>query len=61
MNICFFNRSYWPEAGATGRLLAQLAEDLVGVHGCDVTVVAGRPVEIAAQQESFRLKAEATE
>jgi putative colanic acid biosynthesis glycosyltransferase WcaI len=48
VRIAFFNRSYWPEAGATGRLLAQLAEDLVSRHGCDVTVVAGRPIEQAA-------------
>jgi colanic acid biosynthesis glycosyl transferase WcaI len=42
--VCFFNRSYWPDAGATGQLLAELAEDLAGRHGFDVTVVAGFPL-----------------
>ena len=42
MNICFFNRSYWPDQAATGQLLTELAEDLVGRHGCAVSVVAGR-------------------
>jgi len=42
MNVCFFNRSYWPDQAATGQLLTELAEDLVSVHGCDVSVVAGR-------------------
>ena len=26
---CYFNRSYWPDTGATGQLLTELAEDLV--------------------------------
>jgi colanic acid biosynthesis glycosyl transferase WcaI len=42
MHICFFNRSYWPDQAATGQLLTELAEDLVALHGCRVTVVAGR-------------------
>jgi glycosyltransferase involved in cell wall biosynthesis len=41
--VCFFNRSYWPDTGATGQLLTELAEDLVRDHGFDVTVVAGAP------------------
>jgi glycosyltransferase involved in cell wall biosynthesis len=44
MNLCFFNRSYWPDQAATGQLLTELAEDLVSRHGCHVTVVAGRPL-----------------
>lgn len=44
MNVCFFNRSYWPDFGATGQLLTELAEDLVAHHGCDVTVVTGYPL-----------------
>ena len=44
MNICFFNRSYWPDQAATGQFLTELAEDLVNRHGCDVSVVAGRPL-----------------
>ena len=44
MRVCFFNRSYWPDFGATGQLLTELAEDLVAYHGCEVTVVAGYPL-----------------
>ena len=29
-----FNRSYWPDQAATGQLLTELAEDLVGRYGC---------------------------
>ena len=41
LRVCFFNRSYWPDTGATGQLLTELAEDLVANHGFDVTVVSG--------------------
>jgi colanic acid biosynthesis glycosyl transferase WcaI len=41
LRVCFFNRSYWPDAGATGQLLTELAEGLVAAHGFDVTVVTG--------------------
>jgi len=44
LRVCYFNRSYWPDTGATGQLLTELAEDLVRVHGMDVTVVAGFPL-----------------
>jgi glycosyltransferase involved in cell wall biosynthesis len=44
LRVCYFNRSYWPDTGATGQLLTELAEDLVAVHGMDVTVVTGYPV-----------------
>ena len=44
MKLCFFNRSYWPDFGATGQLLTELAEDLVHHHGCEVSVVAGLPL-----------------
>ena len=49
MKICFFNRSYWPDQAATGQLLTELAEDLVRVHGCEVTVVAGRALHAAGR------------
>ncbi len=39
--IAFFNRSYWPDAEATGQLLQELCESLVPEW--DVTVVAGKP------------------
>jgi glycosyltransferase involved in cell wall biosynthesis len=45
MRVCFFNRSYWPDFGATGQLLTELAEDLVKHHGCEVTVVTGYPLK----------------
>lgn len=44
LRVCFFNRSYWPDTGATGQLLTELAEDLVAVHGLEVTVVTGYPL-----------------
>jgi len=48
IRVCYFNRSYWPDTGATGQLLTELAEDLVSVHGMDVTVVTGYPFTTAA-------------
>lgn len=45
MRVLFFNRSYWPDFGATGQLLTELAEDLVKHHGCEVTVVTGYPLK----------------
>jgi colanic acid biosynthesis glycosyl transferase WcaI len=54
VRICFFNRSYWPDKGATGQLLTELAEDLVREHGHQVSVVAGRaPVTEAAAARSW--------
>ena len=44
MHVCFFNRSYWPDVSATGQLLTELADDLVRLHGWDVTVMAGYPL-----------------
>src|SRR5678815_1004430 len=44
MHGCFLNRSYWPDVSATGQLLTERAEDLVRLHGWDVTVVAGYPL-----------------
>ena len=43
LRVCFFNRSYWPDTGATGQLLTELAEDLASRHGMEVTVVTGYP------------------
>src|SRR5688572_19383633 len=48
MRVCFFNRSYWPDFGATGQLLTELAEDLVAHHGCEVSVVTGYPMHSRA-------------
>jgi glycosyltransferase involved in cell wall biosynthesis len=44
LRVCYFNRSYWPDTGATGQLLTELAEDLVSAHGMEVTVVTGYPL-----------------
>lgn len=43
MKVCFFNRSYYPDLGATGQLLTELAEGLVDSR-CVVSVVAGVPL-----------------
>lgn len=43
IRVCYFNRSYWPDTTATGQLLTELAEDLVAIHGFEVTVVTGYP------------------
>jgi len=43
IRVCYFNRSYWPDTGATGQLLTELAEDLVSTHGFEVTVITGYP------------------
>jgi glycosyltransferase involved in cell wall biosynthesis len=47
LRVCYFNRSYWPDTGATGQLLTELAEDLATEHGMAVTVVTGYPVNHA--------------
>jgi glycosyltransferase involved in cell wall biosynthesis len=44
MHVVFFNRSFYPDTSATGQLLTDLAEDLVALHGCQVTVVTGVPL-----------------
>ena len=44
LRVCYFNRSYWPDTGATGQLLTELAEDLAAAHGMTVTVVTGYPL-----------------
>ena len=53
LRVCYLNRSYWPDTGATGQLLTELCEDLVSVHGMSITVVAGYP----ARQDGTRLPA----
>jgi len=40
-SVLFLNRSYWPDAEATGQLLTELCEDLT--PSFDVTVIAGQP------------------
>lgn len=39
--VLFLNRSYWPDAEATGQLLTELCEDLAGSF--EITVLAGQP------------------
>src|SRR5262245_36392672 len=53
LRVVFFNRSYYPDFGATGQLLTELCEDLVSRFGYDVTVVAGMP--LSAEQSLRRL------
>jgi len=52
LRICFFNRSYHPEHGATGQLLTDLAEDLARDGRHEVWVVAGPPLLRSAPLES---------
>ena len=47
VRVYYFNRSYWPDTGATGQLLTELAEDLVATHGFEVTVITGYPLREA--------------
>lgn len=54
MKVCFFNRSYWPDQAATGQYLTELAEDLVGRYGSEVTVVAGRPLHASRAEAGSR-------
>jgi putative colanic acid biosynthesis glycosyltransferase WcaI len=44
VHIAFFNRSFYPDHTATGQLLTDLCEDLVGEHGCRVSVITGPPL-----------------
>jgi glycosyltransferase involved in cell wall biosynthesis len=46
--VVFYNRSYYPDFGATGQLLTELCEDLVSRFGYTVTVVAGMPLAAEA-------------
>jgi colanic acid biosynthesis glycosyl transferase WcaI len=55
VNVCFFNRSYWPDTAATGQLLTELAEDLVRLHGCQVSVVCGFPLHGEHSRAGLRL------
>lgn len=48
VRVCYFNRSYWPDTGATGQLLTELAEDLASQHGIEVTVITGYPLNDVA-------------
>ena len=63
LRVLAFNRTYPPDTGATGQLLAELCEDLVVTHGWIVTVVAARPgitrgdggrVTAAEDQETYQ-------
>lgn len=42
-HLLVFNRSYYPDLGATGQLLTEMCEDLVAHYGWEVTIVAGLP------------------
>ena len=56
VRVCYFNRSYWPDTGATGQLLTELAEDLASTHGMQVTVVAGYPPTAAGAIAASELR-----
>jgi colanic acid biosynthesis glycosyl transferase WcaI len=50
--VMFINRSYWPDAEATGQLLTELCEDLS--TSFDVTVICGQPNDNPAGEEYRR-------
>jgi colanic acid biosynthesis glycosyl transferase WcaI len=52
VNVCFFNRSFYPDFGAVGQLLAELADDLVHKYDCRVTVVTGSSLQTNAEAAS---------
>jgi glycosyltransferase involved in cell wall biosynthesis len=54
LRVCYFNRSYWPDTGATGQLLTELAGDLANRYGFDVTVVTGYPTAQSATTVAAR-------
>jgi len=54
LRIIFFNRSYYPDVGATGQLLTELTEDLARNYGCQISVVAGPALVGPAQGRSCR-------
>jgi len=56
VRVCYFNRSYWPDTGATGQLLTELAEDLASTHRMQVTVVAGYPPTAAGAVAASELR-----
>ena len=41
LRVLFLNRSYWPDAEATGQLLSELCEDLADQF--EITVICGQP------------------
>jgi glycosyltransferase involved in cell wall biosynthesis len=56
--VVFFNRSYWPDAEATGQLLTDLTEDLAGRF--DIEVVAGMPNSVVGELDANAASASAT-
>ena len=50
--ILFLNRSYWPDAEATGQLLTELCEDLAS--SLDVTVIVGQPNDNPSEEDYRR-------
>lgn len=52
--MVFYNRSYYPDFGATGQLLTELSEDLVARFGYTVTIVAGMPLAAETQVKPMR-------
>src|SRR2546428_21336 len=56
MHVAFFNRSFHPDTAATGQLLTELCEGLVGTHVCRVSVVARAPLLAACAREVSELR-----
>lgn len=43
MDVLFINRSFWPDAEATGQLLTELCEETAKIDGLQVSVICGQP------------------
>lgn len=43
MDVLFINRSYWPDAEATGQLLTELCEEIAKTEDLRVSVICGQP------------------
>lgn len=56
LHIAFFNRSFYPDAAATGQLLTELCEQLVGTHQCRVSVIAGVPLFSESSEQTTLVK-----
>ena len=54
--VLFLNRSYWPDAEATGQLLTELCEDLAKTF--EITVIVGQPNQNPKNEEFSQTKSE---
>lgn len=53
MDVLFINRSFWPDAEATGQLLTELCEETAKIDGLQVSVICGQP-NLNLEETEFR-------